>query len=408
MSSLLKDAIVDAKALRESALKNAETSIIEKYSEEVKQTLDQLLEQDELGDAPAATTEEVAENIPLAATDNLSEEEGDIPETMNEEGEEVPVTIDLDALQEAVAALEAELDENEEIEITEEDLAEILAEDEEESLEESPSHPAEDREGARATGRRKKASSGVRVEENAEDLDEDVIEEADEDPQGAGEMAGKEDSAGEGEANAAEAAASAEQDKEAMKEDLDTDELVAAIMEKLTVDMGADLAGWAGRSSDDMKYQIEKELAHRRSTDVEEEMETLKKAQEELVFENKQLNEHLSQHKQVVEELKESLQDVNLSNARLLYTNRVLRNTSLNERQKEKIAEAISNAGSVTEAKVIFETLQSTVETKPKRSPKSLSEAISNKRSSVIRATRQESTSSDPLSERMKRLAGIK
>ena len=197
-------------------------------------------------------------------------------------------------------------------------------------------------------------------------------------------------------------------DDDAKNEEIDTDSLLDAIMEKLTVDMGADLAGWAGRSSDDMKYQIEKELAHRRSTDVEEEMETLKKAQEELVFENKQLNEHLSQHKQVVEELKESLQDVNLSNARLLYTNRVLRNTSLNERQKEKIAEAISNAGSVTEAKVIFETLQSSVEAKPQRSPKSLSEAISNKRSSVIRATRQESTPSDPLSERMKRLAGIK
>ena len=40
MSSLLKEAIIDAKALRESALKNAETSVIEKYSEEVKATLE--------------------------------------------------------------------------------------------------------------------------------------------------------------------------------------------------------------------------------------------------------------------------------------------------------------------------------------------------------------------------------
>ena len=40
MSSLLKEAIVDAKALRESALKNAETSIIQKYSGEVKETLE--------------------------------------------------------------------------------------------------------------------------------------------------------------------------------------------------------------------------------------------------------------------------------------------------------------------------------------------------------------------------------
>ena len=173
--------------------------------------------------------------------------------------------------------------------------------------------------------------------------------------------------------------------------------------------MGADLSGWAGRSSDDMKYQIEKELAHRRSTDVQEELEALKKAQEELVFENNQIKEHNNEYKQAFQELKENLQDVNLSNARLLYTNRVLRNTSLNERQKDKIAEAISSAGSVTEAKTIFETLQSTVEgsTKNKKSPKSLSEAIG-RRSTVLRATRQETPASDPLQDRMKKLAGIK
>jgi len=178
-------------------------------------------------------------------------------------------------------------------------------------------------------------------------------------------------------------------------------------MEKLTVDMGADLAGWAGRRQEDKIYQMEKEMAHRRSTDVEEEMKDLKKAQEELVFENNQLTEKLSEYEAVVGELKEGLQDTNLSNARLLYTNRVLRNTSLNERQKDKIAEAISNAGSVTEAKTIYDTLQSTVEAKPKKSPQSLSEAIG-RRNTVLRATRQEAPASDPFQDRMKRLAGIK
>ena len=127
-----------------------------------------------------------------------------------------------------------------------------------------------------------------------------------------------------------------------------------------------------------------------------------------MVFENNQLSERNKQYKAAINELREGLQDVNLSNARLLYTNRVLRNASLNERQKEKIVEAISKAGTVTEAKTIFETLQSTVEAKPSRSPKSLSEAIGRNRSSVIRASHHESTSSDPFQERMKRLAGIK
>ena len=95
MSNLLKEAIVDAQALKEAALKNAEAAIIDKYSDEVKQTIETLLEQDELDAvqdtfAPdmgadfgaddttedlagtEAPTEEVTEDtIPLAATDNL-------------------------------------------------------------------------------------------------------------------------------------------------------------------------------------------------------------------------------------------------------------------------------------------------------------------------------------------------
>jgi len=101
------------------------------------------------------------------------------------------------------------------------------------------------------------------------------------------------------------------------------------------------------------------------------------------------------------------LQEVNVSNARLLYTNRVLRNTSLNERQKTKIAEAISNAGSVMEARTIFETLESAAPAQTKRAPQSLSEAI-NRPSSIIRASRREAQTTDPFLDRMKKLAGIK
>lgn len=399
MSSLLKEAIVDAKALRDSALKNAETTIIEKYATEVKETLDKLLEQDEtsLGlEEDSGSVEEVARDVPLAATDNLAEEEGDMPENMQKEGEEGVVTIDLAALQEAVDTLEEEieeelsggqkkLDKDDDGDIDAKDFA-ALRKDEEIEITENILEALLD-----------------------EEFEVELTEDDNEDPQGSGEMADSDGSAGEGEAAAAQTAAAGEQDEEAMKGmEEGMDSFVDAIVEKLTVDMGADLSGWAGRSSESITHEIEKELAHRRSTDVQDELKTLKKAQEELVFENNQLSEKLFKYEQAVGELRESLQEVNLSNARLLYTNRVLRDPSLNERQKQKIAEAISNAGSVSDAKIIHETLQSTVEAKPKRSPKSLSEAISNKRSSFIRASRQESTISDPLAERMQRLAGIK
>ena len=195
--------------------------------------------------------------------------------------------------------------------------------------------------------------------------------------------------------------------KENMEIDI-PDELIDAIREKLTVDTGFELSGWGGRPTSQLKHGQELEVARLQSDEEKEDLEELNKAQEELFKENKQLKEQNNQYREAIQELREGLQDVNLSNARLLYTNRVLRNTSLNERQKEKIVEAISNAGSVIEARTIFETLQSTVEAAPVRRPQSLGEAIHRGRTSVIRATRHESAASDPFSDRMKKLAGIK
>jgi hypothetical protein len=358
MSTLLKEAIVDAKALRDAALKNAETSIIEKYSDEVRQTLDSLLEQDELDlglgaegeedisavdpmameEGEEAPAEDIVDGVPLAATDGLAENEGEDLQYLEEEDEEVKVTVDLDALQEAVAKLQTEDDDDDddiyEEELNEEDIIAALSED--------------------------------------EDVEAETVE-----------------------------------IKEESDEELVSEELIDSIVEKLTVDMGAELSGWAGRSDSDMRWEMEKEMAHRRSTDVEEELKDLKKAQEELVFENKQLKEQTKKFKQAAGELKGILQETNISNARLLYTNRVLRNTSLNERQKEMIAEAISKAGSVLEAKTIYDTLESATPAHSKRAPQSLSEAIT-RPSSVIRASRREAQTTDPFLDRMRKLAGIK
>ena len=395
MSALLQEAIIDATALREAALKTAEASIIEKYSGQVREVLDNLLEQEEeplgaLGDPAAAAAplgdpmaavggmdmglgaeaepgpvEEIAEDVPLGAADG--EKLCPCPAT----GEQAQVSVNLDELQEAVNTLHKELTEDEEIEITPEEIAAMLEEED--------------------------------VSENITTGSDEIFGTQEDAPQtsGGGALAGS--------AAAEEADTEALKSEEGVKEELEIpDEFIDAIAEKLTVDMGATLSGWAGRSAYDMKWEMEKEMAHRRGTDAHDELEILKKAQEELVFENNQLKERTEQYEQAFKELRENLQEVNVSNARLLYTNRVLRNTSLNERQKTKIAEAISRAGSVAEAKTIYETLESAVPAQTKRAPQSLSEAIS-RPSSVIRATRKESAQpTDPFLDRMQKLAGIK
>jgi len=103
------------------------------------------------------------------------------------------------------------------------------------------------------------------------------------------------------------------------------------------------------------------------------------------------------------------LTEVNLVNAKLIYTNRVLTDPSLNERQRSRIVEAISKSGSVEEAKVIYDTLQDAVGEKVKtQSPQSLREAVNRDRSLLLPRRRKESSAPDAQAlERMKALAGL-
>jgi len=102
------------------------------------------------------------------------------------------------------------------------------------------------------------------------------------------------------------------------------------------------------------------------------------------------------------------LEEVNLSNAKLIYTNQVLSSASLNERQKQRIVESINNADSVDAAKSVYETLQSAVGSSlgSRNDSQSLSEAITRGSTTMLRQ-KQKKKMQDPHMERMKKLAGI-
>jgi hypothetical protein len=128
MSSMLEKAIVDATALREAALKNAEASIIEKYAPEIKNAVETLLEQELGADIGMDDMQQEAE---------VSEEEGDevdAPAAFLEglggnpkDGEDVELELTLEALTEMAKELTTE----EEDETLEEGEEEVLEEDEE-------------------------------------------------------------------------------------------------------------------------------------------------------------------------------------------------------------------------------------------------------------------------------------
>lgn len=144
MSSMLEQAIVDAKALKEAAIKNAETAIIDKYQDEVRTAMDALLEQEE---------EELELGLEDSPDMGLEEEEGatlsvDAPDSFSA-GEKLcacpdvdeEITIDFDALRqememeepdvggpEAALGLGGEIEDDDEIDIVQEDLEALVKE----------------------------------------------------------------------------------------------------------------------------------------------------------------------------------------------------------------------------------------------------------------------------------------
>ena len=113
--------------------------------------------------------------------------------------------------------------------------------------------------------------------------------------------------------------------------------------------------------------------------------------------------------RKLLNKAKTRLLEVNVSNARLLYVNKVLQNSSLNEQQKNKIVNLLTEASSADEAKTIYDTLQKTMEDVPSRAaPQSLSEAVS-RRSSVVLSSRrsEESNEVKPELGRWAKLAGL-
>ena len=350
MSSMLEQAIVDATALREAALKNAEAAIIEKYAPEIKSAVDTLLEQEM--DEPAPMEEAPAPEV--EAPPAFLEGEGDLPV----QGEQVELELTLEALENMAK--------------------ELMTEDE--TVEEDIKNPGPYMGKPRQMAGVDDDGDGVPDGADADPEDGDVNEQVE------------------------------DLDESIQEEDFILDEeAIAALVEELVVDITPQKSGWAGMPEATMQHNLELELAHRASTEVKEENEALKKAIEELSESNTNLKKSNKTLKETVLKMKEAFDEMSTSNAKLLYTNRILSSPSLNERQKESIVEAINKAGSVDEAKVIFETLQSTGGTSRRRQmPKSLSETIQRSSTTVLPRRQSEKRTTDTAIDRLQILAGIK
>jgi len=336
MSSLLDQAIVDATALKEAAIKNAESAIIEKYSEQIKEAIDELLEQDEelgLGDLeePAAETSEFVKQIPSAATD------GEDLCPCPDEDEEVEIDFD-----ELAKQIEAEDEMGAEGMVDREEFAEEELGELEEDIDIDE-------------------SLLLSLLEETFEIEEDELQEL------AVESPPDEINEEEEELN---------EEEEELEERTKTSDVA----------VGKDTGGRRVKNASTGQQ-------------VSEKLDNLQESLKKVLGENKT-------YKNLILKLKEKLDEVSLSNAQLLYKNRVLSSASLNERQKNKLVEAISKAATVEEAKIIYETLQSSVGgSSQKRTPKSLNEVVS--KNSLRHVRQKQEVKADSTLSRMQVLAGI-
>ena len=71
----------------------------------------------------------------------------------------------------------------------------------------------------------------------------------------------------------------------------------------------------------------------------------------------KTLKSDLEEHRNVVKYLRGKLNEVNLLNAKLLFTNKLFRNFGLSNEQKLKVVETFDRATNLREVKLVFSTL---------------------------------------------------
>ena len=105
-----------------------------------------------------------------------------------------------------------------------------------------------------------------------------------------------------------------------------------------------------------------------------------------------------------IENLKKEINEVNLLNVKLLYTNKIFRAKSLTEAQKIKVLSSFDKATTKKEAQLIYETLLEGFKTQPTKSP--IKESLVKTAATVVTKTK-------PIIEndafaRMRELAGIK
>jgi hypothetical protein len=333
---LLKEAIADAKAVKETAIANAKAALEEAFTPHLKSMLAAKLEEmdkdEEVEEAMKSKEEDMMEDVEVNEEKNEIEEEFDLNEIL------------------------AELEKEEMSEEVTEDEDEMEADKAEEESDEAETEEMEDEE--------------IDLEDMTEADLKSFIEDVIADMVAAGELETGDEVEGD------------------MDLDIEDDEAEMGELEEM------DDVSW-NEKNNPTRGETMKNLA------------PTKPGQTTSAYSinEKEFKQALDQ----ISELKKELHEVNLLNAKLLYTNKIFNSKSLNESQKLRVLKAFDKASSVKEAKVIYETLNEGITSKTvKSSMANEIKSSASKSTGFIKENKQSIVEVDPMVARWQKLAGIK
>ena len=363
---LFKEAIADAKAVKEAAIANAKVALEEAFAPFLREKLTQKLS--EMEEETYESEDEISEDEYGDSTDkdflqnemSYDEKAMETPVgEMNMMGDE---TIDELNLDELLAELELEEEMSDETDLNE------AKEEEEEEEEETEEEEYKD---VDADGIEDSDDTEIDITdmESLKSIIEDEIEKMIQ----SGELqAGPEYEAEEGEEieMGDEMGDEMELDaEEEIDEDFSIDELLAELKKK------------------------SKKVMVKKVVKKEDETEKAKKELDEAI--------------KVVRALKGELQEMKLFNAKLLYTNKIFKARNLNESQKVKVLSTFDKAGTIKEVELVYETLSSSFVTAKKQVVKE-SLGFASKSTGVSQhQQKQMIVEEDAMVKRFKKLAGL-
>ena len=360
--NFLKEAIADAKTVKESAIANAKIALEEAFQPQIKSMLAAKLEEMDKEDMDEAVDDKVDEakkdDVEISEkkeymtkkekaegddrkSDNKAEADAEKMRKIKEE--------DVSDLDEILAELDKELNEDARTDAEEEGYKDGMK-DEKEDLKEDDVTDAEEEgylDGEKDESEDMDEDEDIDLEDMSEEDLKKFIEDVIEDMVGAGELEAGESFEDDVDVDVDEEGEIEVEDDMETAVDVELDEAKEEIEEKQGYDARLDDAEGAkhGKKKQDMKQ--------RRA-----DSENMEKADGKRKFAgDSKMKEELAEAYETVKTLRSELNEINLLNAKLLYTNKIFKSKNLNESQKVKVLEAFDKASTVKEAKLVFETV---------------------------------------------------